>query len=805
MAYRAWIVTTMVVCGSMTPARAGNPRSDLKLWYDSPAQKWTQALPIGNGRLGAMVFGGPAEDCLQLNEDTVWGGEPRDYAHEGAAQYLSPIRQLLFEGKQREAEQLGMQHFMSIPLGQMPYQPFGDLKLTFPGHEQVEDYRRELDLDTAIATTTYRVDDVTYTRQAFASWPDQVIVVRIESNRPGAVTFNATLTSPNQDVQTLATGSDTLTIRGRASDYKMRGDYGIVPGRVRFEGRCQVIANGGKAVVDDEKISVEEANAATLILAMATTVKNYDDISGDPGEACDSMLKKVAGKTPRRMRDDHVADHQTLFRRVSIDLGPATEPSLPTDQRVLQYAQKEDPQLAALFFQYGRYLMIASSRPGGQPANLQGLWNDSVAPPWDSKYTVNINTEMNYWLTEPTNLSECGGPLFDALADIGQTGRSVARKHYDAPGWVLHHNFDLWRGAAPINAANHGIWPTGGAWLCQHLWWHYLYTGDKTFLAERAYPLMKGASEFFVAYLIEDPRNDRHWLISGPSSSPEIGGLVMGPTMDHQIIRDLFANTAQAARLLGIDEELASKLDVMRSRIAPNQIGRYGQLQEWLEDKDDPKNDHRHVSHLWGLFPGEEITPETPELFQAAKQSLLFRGDGGTGWSRAWKINFWARLLDGNHAHLMLRNLLTLTDSPLTTYKGGGVYPNLFDAHPPFQIDGNFGAASGITEMLMQSHRRDSEGRYIIDLLPALPDAWPEGSIQGLRARGGFELDIAWKDGQLATATIRSSLGGDCKIRTHNPVNVRKDGRIAALSRPMKDVVLFATKPGETYALSPME
>jgi alpha-L-fucosidase 2 len=796
----------MVVWGStMAASRSGNTQSDLKLGYDSPAEKWTQALPIGNGRLGAMVFGGPAEDRLQLNEDTVWGGEPHDYTHEGAAQYLSPIRQLLFEGKQKEAEQLGMQHFMSIPLGQMPYQPFGDLRLTFPGHERVEGYRRELDLDTAIATTTYRVDDVTYTRQAFASWPDQVIVVRIESDRSGAVTFNATLTSPNQDVQTLATGSDTLTIRGRASDYKMRGDYGIVPGRVRFEGRCRVIANGGKALVDDEKISVEEANAATLILAMATTVKNYNDISGDPAAACDSVLKKVAGKTPRQMRDDHVADHQALFRRVSIDLGPATEPSLPTDQRVLQYAQKEDPQLAALFFQYGRYLMIASSRPGGQPANLQGLWNDSVTPPWDSKYTVNINTEMNYWLTEPTNLSECGGPLFDALADIGQTGRSVARTHYDAPGWVLHHNFDLWRGAAPINAANHGIWPTGGAWLCQHLWWHYLYTGDKTFLAERAYPLMRGASEFFAAYLIEDPRNDRHWLLSGPSSSPEIGGLVMGPTMDHQIIRDLFANTAQAARLLGVDEDFASKLDAMRSRIAPNQIGRYGQLQEWLEDKDDPKNDHRHVSHLWGLFPGEEITPETPELFQAARQSLLFRGDGGTGWSRAWKINFWARLLDGNHAHLMLRNLLTLTDSPLTTYKGGGVYPNLFDAHPPFQIDGNFGAASGITEMLMQSHRRDGEGRYIIDLLPALPDAWPEGSIQGLRARGGFELDIAWKDGRLTAATIRSSLGGDCKIRTHNPVNVRKDGRITALSRPMKDVVLFATKPGETYVLSPME
>jgi alpha-L-fucosidase 2 len=536
------------------------------------------------------------------------------------------------------------------------------------------------------------------------------------------------------------------------------------------------------------QITVEGANAATLMLALATSVKSYNDVSADPGARCAEVLQKVADKTPRQVRDAHVADHQALFRRVSIGLGPALAPRMPTDQQVLRYAQKEDPQLAALFFQYGRYLMIASSRRGGQPANLQGLWNNSVNPPWDSKYTVNINTEMNYWLTEPTNLSECGVPLFDALADISQTGHSVAQKHYNAPGWVLHHNFDLWRGAAPINASNHGIWPSGGAWLCQHLWWHYLYTGDKTFLAERAYPLMKGAAEFFAAYLVEDPRNDKHWLISGPSNSPEIGGLVMGPTMDHQIIRYLFAGTAQAARVLGVDEEFARKLDTMRHRIAPNQIGKYGQLQEWLEDKDNPKEQHRHVSHLWGLFPGEEITPETPELFQAAKQSLLFRGDGGTGWSRAWKINFWARLLDGDHAHLMLKNLLTLTSSPLTTYKGGGVYTNLFDAHPPFQIDGNFGATSGITEMLLQSHRRDNQGRYIIDLLPALPHAWPNGSVQGLRARDGFQVDLVWKDGKLAGANITAVQDGPCQVRYANRT-VRIDavkGQVIRLDAELK-------------------
>ncbi|HPC94816.1 MAG TPA: glycoside hydrolase family 95 protein [Sedimentisphaerales bacterium] len=770
---RSAVITLSLGILSVDQAGDGS-QPDLKLWYAEPARAWTHALPVGNGRLGAMVFGGTAEARYQLNEDSLWCGRPHDYAREGAAQYLPEIRRLLLDGQQHQAEQLAMEHFMSSPLRQVPYQPFGDLWLSFPGHEKVEAYHRELDLDTAIATTTYRVAGVTYTRQTFASFPDQVVVVRIGCDEPGALRFAATLTSPNEEVRTQKVDDRTLAIFGRARDFKMQGAETPIPGAVRFEGRCQVRIDGGQATVDDGQIRVEGAHAAMLMIAMATNVKTYKDLSADPGQRCDKVLRKAAEKTPQQIRDAHVADHQALFHRVWLDLGPAKTAELPTDQRVLKFAEREDPQLAALFFQYGRYLMIASSRAGGQPANLQGLWNESTSPPWDSKYTVNINTEMNYWLTEPTNLSECGRPLFDALAEIAESGRSTAKKHYDASGWVLHHNFDLWRGTAPINASNHGIWPTGGAWLCQHLWWHYVYGGDRQFLRDHAYPLMKGAAEFFVDYLIEDPRSDQHWLISGPSNSPENGGLVMGPTMDHQIIRELFANTAEAARVLDVDEEFARKLDALRVRIAPNRIGRHGQLQEWLEDKDDPENDHRHVSNLWGLFPGSEITVDTPELLKAARQSLIFRGDGGTGWSRAWKINFWARLLDGDHAHLMLKNLLTLTDSPLTDYKGGGVYANLFDAHPPFQIDGNFGATSGITEMLMQSHRRDAEGRYIIEMLPALPSVWPEGRISGLRARGGFTLDIAWKDGMLCEAYIKGSGDNSCIVRYgHKTVRIR--------------------------------
>ena len=734
-----FVLAAMPVSSAFAEPAETNP---MLLWYDKPAAEWVAANPVGNGRLGAMVFGGTARERLQINEDTLWIGEPHDYSHQGAFRFLPDIRKLLFEGKQKEAEKLAMDQFMSVPLRQPPYQPCGDLLLELPGHEEFAEYRRELDLDRAVATVRYRVGDTVFTREVFASHPAGVVFVRISANRPAKVSFVARLGTEHPNASVAAGKPMDLILSGQVRNSADHFD-GTVENPLRFELRARVMTEGGESAPVENGIEVTNADAATLLVSAATNYVDFKDVTGDPAARNERLLAVAAAEPYASQLERHVADHRGLFRRVSIDLGPSAGPKLemPTDQRLKAFADGDDPRLAAQFFQFGRYLMIGCSRPGSQPANLQGLWNDKLQPPWDSKYTININTEMNYWPAESCNLAECHLPLFDALEELAVSGEKVAREHYKARGWVVHHNFDLWRGAAPINASNHGIWPMGAAWLCQHLWWHYEYSGDRDFLAKRAYPLMKGAALFFVDTLVEDPRTDKGWLISGPSNSPENGGLVMGPTMDHQIIRNLFTSVILAGEALGVDEDLRKQLAGLRSRIAPNQIGRFGQLQEWLEDKDDPNNQHRHTSHLWGLHPGSEINASTPALFEAAKVSLQHRGDGGTGWSKAWKVNFWARFLDGDHSYRMLSSLVST-----------GTYPNMFDAHPPFQIDGNFGAASGMVEMLLQNHLGE------IAFLPALPAAWPDGEFRGLRARNGVEVDLEWKGGKAVRASLKTSL-----------------------------------------------
>jgi alpha-L-fucosidase 2 len=742
---------------AVLPLAAGSP---LTLWYRQPANVWVEALPIGNGHLGAMVFGGVSRERIQFNEHTLWTGGPHDYAHHGAYRYLPQIRELLWEGRQKEAEDLAMKEFMSEPLRQKAYQAFGDLYLGFPGirDRKVTHYRRQLDLDTGVVSVQFDFEGVTYRREVFASYPDRVIVIRLTASRAGKLPYQAVLKSAHAGaVET------ENSISGQVED-----------GVIRYQAAFR---------------TVRDRNGITLILAAATSFKNFRDVSGDPKARVDATLDAASRKGYKRLLEEHVADYQRLFRRVTLDLGPA--PDSPTDERIAAFAKRSDPALVALVFQFGRYLMIASSRPGGQPANLQGIWNDSNTPPWDSKYTDNINTEMNYWPAEETNLSECHFPLFDALKDLAVSGAITAQQQYNARGWVLHHNFDLWRGTAPINASNHGIWQTGGAWLSTHLWEHYLFTGDLQFLRDTAYPLMKGAALFFVDTLVKDPKTG--YLYTGPSNSPEQGGLVMGPSMDREIVRALFGDVIAASKILRVDDALRDQLTTLRKQIAPLQIGRYGQLQEWMEDKDDPNNQHRHVSHLWGVYPGNLITPYgTPELFQAARQSLIYRGDAATGWSMGWKINLWARFLDGDHAYRILQNLLTPASNRPPR---AGLFPNLFDAHPPFQIDGNFGATAGITEMLLQSQdpyaTEDSltpvqcGDAAMIHLLPALPSALPNGKVTGLRARGGLEVSIEWADGKLLKATLKATLGKPVKVRYRS-----KEKEIEV-------------HPGQTYSFGP--
>jgi len=776
--------TAVARAGSAAPPQV-RAAGDLALWYDEPAgTDWLRALPIGNGRLGAMVFGNVDTERLQLNEDTVWAGGPYDSANTRGAANLAEIRRRVFADQWGPAQDLINQAMMGNPGGQLAYQLVGNLRLAFGGAGGMSQYHRVLDLTTATVTTTYLLNGVRHQREMFASAPDQVIVIRLTADRANAITCTATFDSPQR---TTVSSPDGATIALDGTSGSMEG----VTGQVRFLALAGAAVTGGTVTSSGGTLRVSGATSVTVLISIGSSYVNFRNVGGDYQGIARSRLAAARTATIDQLRDRHLADYRSLFNRVSLDLGRTAAADQPTDVRIAQHASVNDPQFSALLFQFGRYLLISSSRPGTQPANLQGIWNDSMTPPWDSKYTINANLPMNYWPADTTNLSECFLPVFDLIKDLAVSGARVAQAQYGAGGWVAHHNTDAWRGASVVDGALWGMWQTGGAWLSTLIWDHYLFTGDVDFLRAN-YPAMKGAAQFFLDTLVAHP--SLGYLVTNPSNSPELphhanASVCAGPTMDNQILRDLFEGVARAGEVLGVDAAFRTQVRTAKDRLPPMRVGSRGNIQEWLADWVETERNHRHISHLYGLHPSNQITRRgTPQLFDAARRTLELRGDDGTGWSLAWKINYWARMEDGARAHKLIRDLVR-TDR---------LAPNMFDLHPPFQIDGNFGATSGIAEMLLQSHTGE------LHLLPALPAAWPTGRVAGLRARGGYTVGLAWTAGQADEVVLRADRDGTARLRarlftgSHTIVDAT-DGSTPTVTRPETDVVQFAVRAGHTY------